>query len=538
MKNQKGITLIALVITIVVLIILAGVTMNLTLGEDGIFTKAQYAKEKYEMVAAKESIELAIAEIQTEKRGTNETLTIDTIITELSNKLEGITITKDGNIIKGVYQEYPFTINEKFELTLNSKDYEQLEIIEYDDLTMVAGNTISSKLIYTGKVQSKKFESSNENVVTVEENGNITAIAEGIATVTVTLTAQDGTILSENCIVTVENSMVKIGRIHYKSLQNAVDAVPRDNTLTIITLLSNIEESDINTEENTNIKLDLNEKTIIGKILNGGNLDITNGIIDNSTEQAIYNSGTISLANVTISSDNDSLATITNLGILNIKENTIITAEVSNAINNSNTVNIYEGSIYCSENTLVGSNGTYNIYGGTIYSTAKAAIAAGKNTSINIYGGTMYAKVNALNVPNTVTAVIEGGVLYSKDDGHAVWVASGGNVTIKGGTLQCENVVSQEALDIDSGGTATIQGGTIEHLNGGKAILCDGTMEINGSTVLIQNSSSGTSYPTVKIGTGATCTFTRGTIKNNTSGGCCYYDNNDTTTQKTDIWTK
>ena len=47
MKRNKGITLIALVITIVVLIILAGVAINLTLGENGVFRKAKYAKEQY-----------------------------------------------------------------------------------------------------------------------------------------------------------------------------------------------------------------------------------------------------------------------------------------------------------------------------------------------------------------------------------------------------------------------------------------------------------------------------------------------------------
>ena len=46
-NRQKGITLIALVITILILIILAGVTINLTVGENGIFSKAKYAKEKY-----------------------------------------------------------------------------------------------------------------------------------------------------------------------------------------------------------------------------------------------------------------------------------------------------------------------------------------------------------------------------------------------------------------------------------------------------------------------------------------------------------
>ena len=44
-KSNKGITLIALVVTIVVLLILAGVSLNLVLGNNGIITKAKDAKE-------------------------------------------------------------------------------------------------------------------------------------------------------------------------------------------------------------------------------------------------------------------------------------------------------------------------------------------------------------------------------------------------------------------------------------------------------------------------------------------------------------
>ena len=40
MKSQKGITLIALVITIIVLLILAGVTIAMLTGENGILNKA------------------------------------------------------------------------------------------------------------------------------------------------------------------------------------------------------------------------------------------------------------------------------------------------------------------------------------------------------------------------------------------------------------------------------------------------------------------------------------------------------------------
>ena len=59
MKNVKGITLIALVITIIVLLILAGVSISLTLGENGILTKAQGAASSHGEAEVKEQIGLA-----------------------------------------------------------------------------------------------------------------------------------------------------------------------------------------------------------------------------------------------------------------------------------------------------------------------------------------------------------------------------------------------------------------------------------------------------------------------------------------------
>ena len=47
LKNRKGITLVALVITIIVLLILAGVSINLVLGDNGIVKRAQDARDKY-----------------------------------------------------------------------------------------------------------------------------------------------------------------------------------------------------------------------------------------------------------------------------------------------------------------------------------------------------------------------------------------------------------------------------------------------------------------------------------------------------------
>ena len=58
MKSKKGITLIALVITIIVLLILAGVSINLVVGEGGILGKAQNAVTKTEEAKQKEQEDL------------------------------------------------------------------------------------------------------------------------------------------------------------------------------------------------------------------------------------------------------------------------------------------------------------------------------------------------------------------------------------------------------------------------------------------------------------------------------------------------
>ena len=57
-NSAQGITLIALIVTIVVMIIVAGVTINMTVGENGIFAKAVKAKEMQEVAEVKERLEL------------------------------------------------------------------------------------------------------------------------------------------------------------------------------------------------------------------------------------------------------------------------------------------------------------------------------------------------------------------------------------------------------------------------------------------------------------------------------------------------
>ncbi len=111
---EKGITLIALVVTIIILLILAGITINMLLGENGIIRTAQEAKNTWENAVAneQESLNSLLNELN-EELGKNSratdiyvflyddgTLTFGT----QSEPIEGKTIVKQYGNIKG--QEY------------------------------------------------------------------------------------------------------------------------------------------------------------------------------------------------------------------------------------------------------------------------------------------------------------------------------------------------------------------------------------------------------------------------------------------------
>lgn len=66
MKNNKGITLIALVVTIIVLLILAGVSIAMLTGQNGILNRASDAGESTAVANAKEKVTLAINEAITD----------------------------------------------------------------------------------------------------------------------------------------------------------------------------------------------------------------------------------------------------------------------------------------------------------------------------------------------------------------------------------------------------------------------------------------------------------------------------------------
>ena len=219
LKINKGITLIALVITIIVLLILAGVTIATLTGDNGILTKAQNAKEKNEQKTVEEQINLAV---QASK--INEGLVIDKDILEQELTNNGIEITKSEN------DELPWTVKKDgyvYTISENGEVKEKEGIaITTGDIEILKGSTEGKKVsaqILSGETGTIKWESTGNitlkakegNEVTVNVNGN--ANAGDTATITARIdgkTYQDSInvkIVTQVTSVTAEKIEVSIG---------------------------------------------------------------------------------------------------------------------------------------------------------------------------------------------------------------------------------------------------------------------------------------------------------------------------------------
>ena len=95
-KEMKGITLIALVITIVVLMILAGVSINTVLGDDGIIQKAKEAAEATKRASAEEEMNRLVLEYQLASNDETLESFLQEKVTE--GRIDGVTDNGDGTI--------------------------------------------------------------------------------------------------------------------------------------------------------------------------------------------------------------------------------------------------------------------------------------------------------------------------------------------------------------------------------------------------------------------------------------------------------
>ena len=112
-KSEKAITLIALVVTIIILIILAGVSINLVLGDNGIIEKAKDAKFKQERATVIDNAKLSLVEKQLDDVNGNISLT-DAQVEGVLSKYGTVNKNEDGSIksITPKGKDYEIPLNE------------------------------------------------------------------------------------------------------------------------------------------------------------------------------------------------------------------------------------------------------------------------------------------------------------------------------------------------------------------------------------------------------------------------------------------
>ncbi|MFR1440795.1 MAG: Ig-like domain-containing protein [Clostridia bacterium] len=202
-KSKNGITLIALVITIIVLLILAGVTIATLTGDNGILTKAQSTKIQSERASIKEQIELAVV---ASRINDNLDESIDTTILEAElDAINGLNIES-----KGTDDNLPWTVTVRefrFQIKEDGTIKEVNGIsLSATKLKIITGETETINATLTeGVTGTITWESSNNSLVTVN-NGTVTAVGNSG---TVTIKAKCGS-YEATCEVTIVQKVTKI----------------------------------------------------------------------------------------------------------------------------------------------------------------------------------------------------------------------------------------------------------------------------------------------------------------------------------------
>ena len=214
MRNKKGITLIALVITIIVLLILAGVSLSLVMVNEGILGKATTAVDKSKLAGAKEELEMAVASV---KMGYYTESERKDIFDYMKDKLNGYE-TGSGTISCDETGKITYTVNnetvggridsegnfefDKIGIFLNPRKL----TLKIESETMPTESIAANLIEIDGDIT---WTSSDPNVATITgtgKNATITAVAKGTATITASCGSY-----SDICTVTVKAIAIGLG---------------------------------------------------------------------------------------------------------------------------------------------------------------------------------------------------------------------------------------------------------------------------------------------------------------------------------------
>lgn len=270
-KEGKGITLIALVITIIILLILAGVSIAMLTGENGMIDNAKKAMEETKKAQVKDKIELALIEIQTEEIPKEGKITLETIATEnlLNKKLEGITAEFIENEIIGIYEGYTYNITEKWQVVIGDKiNIKKIEMVA--ELEGTKGEedwyntdvTISIKEKNNNKIQKIIYQINDEPEIEIKgEVANIQISEQGENKLTYyAIGPYNQTSIKQEELIKIDKTApenVQIIQKEQEDLSIKLDLSANDN-------LSGIKKYEIYLNGNKNTETTENSYTITG----------------------------------------------------------------------------------------------------------------------------------------------------------------------------------------------------------------------------------------------------------------------------------
>ena len=548
-KEMRGITLIALVITIVIIMILAGVTINLVVGNNNLFDKAKSTQKIQTVAGIKEALELEKVDIQVESKKVD----LDTYLEQISTGKKNYNLSSKEKVDE---KNAEIIVNDEYKFLVKDKENGDVEII-YDGIAKADDLTISSKNGTYTYPNSGTFEVTNNtsrgeltvssdasNIATASIDGNTITVkpetVAGKANIIVRSSANGE--YAENKVIhvaTVKNGTIELEAIPYDGVydgqaHNAFTSIstnPSDAKLEY-SLDGNEYNEEMPTITNTSeftvtvkaskegYKTQITTETVkVSRAEGKLKLSATSGTItypSNTTFTVSGNTGTLS-----VSSNNNNIATAS------VSGNTVTVKSGTTAGKATITVTSAEASNYNEKSatyTATVNNGTISLsatpYNGTYDGKAHNALTnvsanpgdAKIEYSINgrTYNTTMPTITNASSFTVTIKASKVGyktqirteTVKVSRAEGKLKLSATSGTITypsnatftVSGntGTLSVSSNNNNIATASVSGNTVTVKSGT----TAGKA-----TITVTSAEASNYNEKSATYTATVNNGT-------------------------------------
>ena len=560
-KEVRGITIISLVVTIVVLLILAGVSVSLVIGNNNLFDKAKSTQKVQTIAGIKEALELEKADIQVEGK----TVNLENYLEQISTGKKNYDLSSTEKIDnKNAY----IIINDQYKFLLKDKENGDVEIT-YEGVAVSGDLTLSSYeetytypnsgiFTVTNNVSGGELsvESDAPNIATASLKKNTITVVPGTTAGKANIIVKSATNgdYAENKVIhvaTVENGTISLSVTPYEGTYDGqahnaitqVDVNPSDAKLEY-SLDGNTYSETMPTITNTSsftvtvkaskagYKTQTTTETVKVNKANGNlTLSATSGTIaypNNTSFTVSGNTGTLS-----VSSNN------TNIATASISGNTVTVKPGTTAGKATITVTSAAATNYNAKSatyTATVQNGTISLsatpYSGTYDGKAHNALT---KVSVNpsdakleyfINGGTYSTTMPTITNTSSFTVTVRASKAGYKTQTTTETVKvnkANGSLTLSSysGTITCPNSTSFTAS-----GTGSISAWSS---NTGVA-----TVTVSGNTIIVKSVGAGSATITVKSAASTnynekTATYTV-TVKNPTfteGSGVGYYADTD-----------